>query len=68
MEIIDVKEAVERMKPKRPLASASGKYGACPCCECLISKYEPAHGNLIIKHCKWCGQAIDWEKEKTDNG
>ena len=63
---IEPESAVQRLTPKRPLASTSGRYGVCPCCECLVSKYEHEHGNIVIPHCKWCGQALDWEGVKIN--
>ena len=58
--------AIDLMIPKKVPRSDSGAYGVCPCCERLIERFEPAHGNIEIRHCKWCGQALDWKgSDKT---
>lgn len=57
--------ADERTKPKRPLAITSRGHGVCPRCESLVSKYKHQRNNRIrtINQCKWCGQALDWERK-----
>ena len=52
--------AIDLTIAKKVPHSDSGAYGVCPCCERLIERFEPAHGNIGIRHCKWCGQALDW--------
>lgn len=46
-----------KQKPKR---SDSGMFYICPCCNRFINRHERAYGNIDIRHCKWCGQALDW--------
>ncbi len=53
----------ERTKPKRPLAMTSRGHGVCPRCESLVSKHEKPHTNRTTNQCKWCGQALDWERK-----
>ncbi len=36
----------------------------CPDCERFISRYEQSHGRIEIRHCKWCGQKLDWKGGK----
>lgn len=47
--------------PERPIAVVKNRSGACPRC-----------GNIVTRrdrnwNCRWCGQAIDWEKGGKGN-
>lgn len=53
--------AIDLTIPKKVPHSNSGAYGVCPCCERLIERFEPAYGNIEIRHCKWCGQKLNWK-------
>lgn len=55
--------ALEKAVPRKPQMSDSGYYYVCPSCSGFIDKHEYKHGNLLIPHCKWCGQKIDWNTE-----
>ena len=51
--------AANRVVPKKPEITST-KATVCPCCDRFIDRHEQSHGNLDIPHCKWCGQAINW--------
>lgn len=53
--------AIQRLTPRKPAISNSGVYGVCPNCRRLVLQFEQSHGNIEIRHCKWCGQALDWK-------
>lgn len=55
-----ITEAVEKATPRRPRALTSDRFGSCPRCGNLVSRYEEKSGNREIGFCKWCGQALDW--------
>lgn len=59
-------EAVMKQTPTRPLLSDSKLYFLCPNPKCnrFVDRHEPAHGNIDIRNCKWCGQAFDWSEYK----
>ncbi len=54
-------QALLILTPKAPKRSDSGALWTCPNCMKFVDKYERSHGKLPIPHCKWCGQAFDWE-------
>ena len=49
--------------PIKPTLSTSGKFYICPTCNLSVSWLEQPCSNIIIPHCKWCGQKLDWEDE-----
>jgi predicted RNA-binding Zn-ribbon protein involved in translation (DUF1610 family) len=53
-------DAPNKEFPAVALKSNSGAYFICPTCNKLVLRFEQSHGNVEIKHCKWCGQRIDW--------
>lgn len=58
--LAEIERLSKRDSPLMPQMSDSGAFFICPNCDKLIEKHERAHGNIIIPHCKWCGQALDW--------
>ncbi len=59
--ICEAIKALEKQKKKRVCKCATINMGICPNCEHFIRRYEQSHGNIEIPHCKWCGQALEWE-------
>ena len=65
----ECREAVEKMKPKRP-DECEDRYYACPVCDnILLHKWIKYPTKLMSKteglpHCMSCGQAIDWSDKK----
>lgn len=65
----ECREAVEKMKPKRP-DECEDRYYACPVCDnILLHKWIKYPTKLMPKteglpHCMSCGQAIDWSDKK----
>lgn len=51
----DVKKALERMKPIKPMYSYEGT-GKCPVCRDLVNTTEDKN------FCWNCGQALDWSE------
>ena len=52
-------EALEKQIPKKPIGDLhSVPHYRFPNCKKAIVVYEH---NYKYPHCKWCGQAIDWE-------
>ena len=58
-----MREVIKRTNPKR----AERKTECCPVCGRTlgVSQFVKAQTGLRVgdSHCKWCGQAIDWEEE-----
>ena len=58
-----IREAIKRTDPER----AESKTECCPVCGRTlgVSQFVKAQTGLRVgdSHCKWCGQAIDWEEE-----
>lgn len=59
----ECREAREKQQAKR--VPDIKHFGRCPCCDSefnseLLDKYN-------IEHCPWCGQALDWRGEESDD-
>lgn len=54
-------EALEKQHGKKPIKNEDLFYKYCPSCNKAVFKHSPQYGNIIIPHCKWCGQKIDWD-------
>ena len=54
-----------QIKAKRPVAVTDKGHGSCPCCGNLVSRYI---NGCEMERCQYCGQALDWDKEKTNDG
>lgn len=52
--------ALKKQIPTKPNNTAT-RSPLCPSCNRFIDRHEHKHGNIDIPHCKWCGQALDWE-------
>ena len=57
-----IREVIKRTNPER----AESKTECCPVCRrpLGVSQFVKAQTGLRVgdSHCKWCGQAIDWEE------
>ena len=53
----EAQQAVERMKPKRPMYAYEGT-GKCPSCRSLVER-NPLYDKQA---CDRCGQALDWSE------
>ncbi len=59
--IILAMQALTYRNKMKATRSDSGMFYICPNCNKFIDKYEHSYGKIPIPHCKWCGQAFDWE-------
>ena len=59
-----IREVIKRTDPER----AESKTECCPVCGRTlgVSQFVKAQTGLRVgdSHCKWCGQAIDWEEDE----
>lgn len=53
-------DALKKAVPTKPNNSET-RAPLCPFCNRFIDRKEHKHGNIDIPHCKWCGQALNWE-------
>ena len=62
----ECREAVEKQKPKK-IENWNGQ-AVCPNCKSLFGNMEDLKKIIFLKfvHCKYCGQAIKWEKEDME--
>lgn len=65
--------ALEKQVPKKPKRTGhiiydifghGQEFCVCPASSCrrFIFQNETSHGKNDIPYCKWCGQAIDWDR------
>lgn len=63
-----IKTALERQMPKKVTHEASLiKCCTCPNCKNVVDKFEQwgeTKVRITEQFCHFCGQALDWEKEK----
>lgn len=52
--------ALRRRTPEEVKPGKSSGRGFCPYCSAKIEKYT--HGAIMNRHCRWCGQALDWTR------
>lgn len=55
-----LKSCAESRVPIKAIEKKNSFFPVCPVCNKFIKKHEQSHGNIVIPHCKWCGQKIDW--------
>lgn len=52
--------ALRRRTPEEVKPGKSKNRGFCPYCSAKIEKYT--HCAIVNRHCRWCGQALDWTR------
>lgn len=58
----ECRDAVERMKPKKPIEYQKTNRADCPNCGATVRGIDMPYGD----YCSNCGQAIDWREEREN--
>lgn len=58
----ECRDAVERMKPKKPIEYPKTRRADCPNCGATVRGIDKPYGD----YCSRCGQAIDWREEREN--
>lgn len=61
--ILIAKEALEKQIPKKPREAVQSGFFWCPACSKAI-KMRIEGSKINISYCPYCGQALDWRKNK----